>query len=469
MGGIAVLDVETTGLRRSDRIVEVGVVLLDEHGAVESTTETLVNPCRDVGPTSIHRISPRDLTAAPEFADIAEHLRDLLTGRVLAAHNAWFDLSFLAREFLRSGLSLPAEVPTICTMQMSRQVCGVGTLADACSVLSIPLHHHHSALADAQAAAEVFNRIQAVTANHPHQPGAYRFVWNGETGRLVPVHSTFSDLQQAAAATWPQPARPAPPPRLHTRQSAHHLSRQHDHLLAHAVQQRPPGNEDPEVSIPYLTLLVEVLRDRDIADHEVEQLCHLMAVLGLSRQTVLATHFAFLHQNVTSVMLDDVVTPGEYADLQRLAELLGLPANEVPTAISAARRQRLGCCADPSATAPGLADHPQHRASLTTAAQPGPTVDSFALNPGDRIAFTGQMDTPRADLNALAAAAGLIPGSVTKATAALVVADAQSQSGKARKARQYGIPVIAEQEFMHLVQRITATAHHQVSTFKMSR
>ena len=47
---------------------------------------------------------------------------------------------------------------------------------------------------------------------------------------------------------------------------------------------------------------------------------------------------------------------------------------------------------------------------------------------------------------------GMLPtDSVTKSLDILVVADPQSQSGKAKKARQYGIRIIHEYEFWRLL------------------
>jgi DNA polymerase III epsilon subunit-like protein len=47
----AVIDFETTGLvpERTDRVVEIGVVLTDDNGHIEHEWTTLVNPHRDVG------------------------------------------------------------------------------------------------------------------------------------------------------------------------------------------------------------------------------------------------------------------------------------------------------------------------------------------------------------------------------------------------------------------------------------
>jgi DNA polymerase III subunit epsilon len=73
----AVVDVETTGLYPSvDRVVEIGVVVTDRWGNVQLEYETLVNPERDVGPTSIHGLTAAMVLKAPRFAEIAG---DLLT------------------------------------------------------------------------------------------------------------------------------------------------------------------------------------------------------------------------------------------------------------------------------------------------------------------------------------------------------------------------------------------------------
>lgn len=106
---IAVVDVETTGLSpwRHDRIVEIAVVLLGPDGDIREH-ESLVNPSRDVGPTSIRGISASDVIDAPPFADTAGDVVGLLRhAGVLAGHNVSFDRNFLIGEFER----LPAPFP----------------------------------------------------------------------------------------------------------------------------------------------------------------------------------------------------------------------------------------------------------------------------------------------------------------------------------------------------------------------
>lgn len=82
------------------------------------------------------------------------------------------------------------------------------------------------------------------------------------------------------------------------------------------------------------------------------------------------------------------------------------------------------------------------------------------LRPGVRVCFTGTVITPdarrleRPEMEALAAA-GLVPvANVTKTRCdVLVVAEAGTQSGKAKRVLQYGKPVITAGEFLAHVSR----------------
>lgn len=133
---IAVVDVETTGLFpfRNDRVVEVAVVVIQSDGLIEREFVSLVNPVRDIGPSSIHGLTSEDLLHAPQFGEIAALLMDALSGTVaIAAHNMRFDQQFLESEFSRMGCPLP-ECFTICTMQLA----GGGRLTECCGDYGIP-------------------------------------------------------------------------------------------------------------------------------------------------------------------------------------------------------------------------------------------------------------------------------------------------------------------------------------------
>lgn len=63
--GYAVVDVETTGLARDDRIISAAVYRLDARGEVEDHWYTVVNPERDPGPVWIHGLTSEMLEGAP--------------------------------------------------------------------------------------------------------------------------------------------------------------------------------------------------------------------------------------------------------------------------------------------------------------------------------------------------------------------------------------------------------------------
>ena len=154
VGPIAVIDVETTGLfpLRHDRVVEVAAVIVRADGPIEREFVSLVNPARDIGPSSIHGLTSEDILHAPQFAEIAALLMDVLRGTVaIAAHNVRFDRQFLESEFSRLGYQL-ADCFSICTMQLA----GGGKLTDCCRDYGIsPEGEAHHALADARAAARL--------------------------------------------------------------------------------------------------------------------------------------------------------------------------------------------------------------------------------------------------------------------------------------------------------------------------
>ena len=83
-----------------------------------------------------------------------------------------------------------------------------------------------------------------------------------------------------------------------------------------------------------------------------------------------------------------------------------------------------------------------------------------SLSEGMLVCFTGQVLIDgtlitRVQLEAMAALVGLQPvSSVTrKGCDLLVAADTSSRSGKAKKAHEYGIPIVAAEEFLALLSR----------------
>ncbi|MEU3713937.1 DEDDh family exonuclease [Streptomyces catenulae] len=156
--GYAVVDVETTGLARDDRIISAAVYQLDARGEFQDRWYTLVNPERDPGPVWIHGLTSEVLADAPLFPEIVPELSRRLDGRVLVAHNAMFDWSMIAREYARATAVAPVN-RRLCTIALSKELGlplanhKLETLAAHYGVVQEQAHH---ALDDARVLAETF-------------------------------------------------------------------------------------------------------------------------------------------------------------------------------------------------------------------------------------------------------------------------------------------------------------------------
>lgn len=398
--GFAVVDLETTGLSPGahERIVEIAVVHTDENGTITGEWETLVNPQRHVGAEHVHGIRAVDLIDAPSFADIADDLVDLLGGRVIVAHNARFDRGFLAAEFGRTPLALPDDAPTLCTMQLARELIpGAGrSLADCCAAFDIPLENAHRALVDAHATAELLGGYIASTD---------REFW-------------YAHIDRALSVGWPSPTRVSGRERwLGRAVSATSVP------FLQRIADRMPDHSGPLEHIEYLALLDRCLIDRHLSEHESRQLAAVANELGISRDTAARLHAEYLDQLGAVAWADGVLSATEVADLAAVAALLQV-SDSVLTAALAPRA-------------------PATQAGMATDAPPTP--GAFTLAPGSTIVLTGDMSRPRADLESALTSAGYrVAGAVSKKVSLVVAADPDSLSGKARKAREYGIPVVGE-------------------------
>ncbi|MCP5514009.1 MAG: 3'-5' exonuclease [Spirochaetales bacterium] len=123
MNYFSIIDVETTGFSplKNDRIVEIGIIKIDEDGKFLGSFETLVNPQREVGPTHVHGISESMVKGAPCFPEIACDILEFIDGTYMAAHNSEFDMGFLRNEFSPFGVDISA-FPGFCTLKIAREI-----------------------------------------------------------------------------------------------------------------------------------------------------------------------------------------------------------------------------------------------------------------------------------------------------------------------------------------------------------
>jgi DNA polymerase-3 subunit epsilon len=403
----AVVDVETTGLYpgRHDRVVEIGVVVLDEKCAVVDEWGTLVNPSRDVGPTSIHGIAARHVANAPTFVDIAGDLLDRLCSQVLVAHNAYFDLGFLKAEFTAAGVPLP-PLTAICTMELANAsgLTGSRRLIDCYDEIGIDHTTAHCALYDARAAAAL---LAAAAERVVIEVSATAFFPSREEFGAWP--SSGMQLNREAALSW------RPPSYLTS--------------IARRLPMMPAVvDANPQAVLAYADLLDRALEDRRITDNEADALCEVAQAWGLDAPHIEEIHRSYLTSLIAYALADAVLTDEERADLEWVGDLFGLDHDVVAELIAAATPAARSAVA------------PDHR---------GGTIV------GQSVCFTGESQRringealTRSTAELLAASAGLVVArSVTKKLDILVVADPDTMSGKARKAREYGTRIVAERAF----------------------
>lgn len=195
----AIFDVETTGLNPAfgHRVCEVACLRV--RGQEElSRLETLVEPERSIsaGAFRVNQITTDMLTDAPAFAAVAPRLLEIMDNAVLVAHNAAFDLGFLAAELEIAALP-PPQGPVADTLALARRVYNYprNSLPALARALEVESQPSHRAMSDVLATLEVLERV----------------IW--DLGRRWGV-TTLGELLdfQGGPVPYPQPqALPLPP------------------------------------------------------------------------------------------------------------------------------------------------------------------------------------------------------------------------------------------------------------------
>lgn len=121
-----IMDTETTGLEamNGDRIIEVGIVELVGRKFTGEKLHVYINPKRgmDDEVIRIHGISEAFLADKPTFEQIAEPLLNFMEGAEVIAHNASFDMTFLAMEFGKLGITdFEQRVRVTDSLQLAKQ------------------------------------------------------------------------------------------------------------------------------------------------------------------------------------------------------------------------------------------------------------------------------------------------------------------------------------------------------------
>lgn len=169
-----VLDTETTGLDDQAEVVEISVI--DASGQV--LLDTLVRPSGAIPSeaSAIHGITDDDVATAPAWPEIHERLVELVTGRLVIAYGADFDMRLIEQTAARHGLEW-AKSETSCAMRLYAQYNGewsesrsswrwlkLGVAAEACGINAGGAHR---ALADCRMALGVLRKLAGAQVAFP--------------------------------------------------------------------------------------------------------------------------------------------------------------------------------------------------------------------------------------------------------------------------------------------------------------
>ncbi len=170
-----VLDTELTGLdENKDSIVSIGAVrMTGGKMGLADTFYRLVSPGTELRADSvvIHEITPSDVEAKPQLAEVLAEFLDFCGNDVLVGHFISIDLAFLNRELKRirgADVTNPA-VDTFSVYEWLRKrlksrdcfatVAPRWSLYDIIKCFGIPVNGAHNAMMDAYTTAQLFQRF----------------------------------------------------------------------------------------------------------------------------------------------------------------------------------------------------------------------------------------------------------------------------------------------------------------------
>jgi DNA polymerase-3 subunit epsilon len=268
-----------------------------------------------------------------------------------------------------------------------RVLAGSGdSLSDTCAELGIKTINAHSALGDARMTMQIFHHL--IEDEQEVSPAVVEYQKMTNPARIL-VREAFSPEQNDA------------------------LDR------IRSFTQKVPFPSSDERHVAYLLLLNMAMQDLVISHQEQSELDQWAHDLGISSGELLSLHEAYLESFIQAALRDGVITMQEQKMIESVGNALNLPVS-IPSTPQSIR------------------------------------ANEDDLSVGKRVCFTGEASgfsgttIDRTELEALAAKVGLHPvRDVTKKGCdILVAADTSTMSGKAKRAKDWGIPIISVEKFI---------------------
>ncbi|CUX52304.1 DNA polymerase III PolC-type [Clostridium sp. C105KSO15] len=154
-----VFDIETTGFSSSrNRIIEIGAVMV-VNGNITDKFSTFVNPDVPI-PFEIEQltgINDNMVLPYPKIDEILPQFLEFCGDSVLVAHNASFDVGFIAYNAAKLNIAFdPTVIDTVALARLLLPKLNRYKLDTVAKALNISLENHHRAVDDAGCTAEIF-------------------------------------------------------------------------------------------------------------------------------------------------------------------------------------------------------------------------------------------------------------------------------------------------------------------------
>jgi DNA polymerase-3 subunit epsilon len=400
------LDLETTGFspRLNDRIIEIGIVKTDETGNPIDSFETLINPNRDVGATFIHGITAEMLCDAPSFDEIASDVIKILNDSIIIAHNVSFDLKFLKYELANAGYE-NFDFPCLCTLEMARKKLSFlpsKKLECLCNYFDIQYENKHSAMADCKATWELFIKLNN-KSNISIKSAKLSTI---KKNKLSKVKTITRIKYQSKAERYISP-------------------------FVKIVKKLPEIESKVDGEKEYLSILDDILLDRIVTEQELDTILAFSKEFNITKDTFQKLNKKYLKNLIRVYLEDDYISDNERKDIDKIQKILLLEHLDTDKLINDVKNEN------------------------------SQIINCIGKNnyEGKSVCFTGQLNSKinqipisRKKAQEIAFSKGLIvKKNVSKILDYLVLSDVHSCSGKAKKARNYGITLISENAFWSML------------------
>ena len=394
------IDLETTGLFPSkyDKITEISLKKVNKNGELIDKYTTLVNPERDLGPTSLHKISNLDINNAPKFDEIYSYILWFINETCLIGHNVSFDVKFLNHQLNQQNSEVEIlEENTLCTLKFASTKKIPRKLEGIQQLLRGNVDSLHSADNDTEIIKEMFIHL--------------------DLGKWIDKQD-FKLLNLSILS-------PDEKIEVNRGEGIKTLNGFFEKLIFESSK-RSKDFENYELN-KYAELVERAVEDKIVNSSEINELQEFINDNLISSEDANYVNKELFKNYCAIAYSDFVITEDEKAELKVLSKLLSIKNEDYHETLSTVISEEI---------------------------KPKETNENFS---GMSVCFSGDINVSsnnisytRKEIEQIAIGSGLeLKSGVSKKLDLLVVADTQTQSGKARKARGYGIRIISGSDFLN--------------------